>query len=180
MPQVSSIKRLPPEVKAAIDAALKSGRFTLDEILEQVRETFGSDIAPSRSALGRYKQGFDAIAKDLRESREIADVWAARLGDAPESDIGKVVQEILRTLSYRVGADMLSGETEVTAKELARLAKAMQYVEDAGRLSLAREKQVRQAATEAAAEEAKAAATAAGLSADKAEAIRRRVLKGQL
>lgn len=172
----SSIERLQPEVRSAIQALLKKGQLTLDEILEQIRVEFGQ--APSRSALGRYKKHFDEIAKDLRESREIAEVWAQQLGKTPDSDVGKVVLEVLKTLSYRVSADMMAAgaEDRPQPRELAQLAKAMQYIEDAGRLSLAREKQLRDAALEAAAEKVKEVGKKRGLSPQATEAIRREIL----
>ncbi|MDE2473221.1 MAG: DUF3486 family protein, partial [Bradyrhizobium sp.] len=133
---------------------------------------------PSRSALGRYKLHFDELAQDMRETREIADIWAQKFGDVPDSDIGKVVLEILRTLSYRVGADMMSGEGDLNAKAVAQLAKAMQYIEDAGRLSLAREQKVRQAALEEASKRVGEAAKARGLSDDAIAEIRARITMG--
>jgi Protein of unknown function (DUF3486). len=147
----STIVRLAAPVKAAIDAALKHDRLTLDELLDYLRTQYPDETLPSRSALGRYKQSFDELAANLRETREIADIWAAKLGDAPESDVGKVVLEILRTLSYRVGADLMQPGTDVDAKTVGQLAKAMQYIEDAGRLGLAREQAVQKAALEKAA-----------------------------
>ncbi len=164
MGRKSSIVRLAAPVKAAIDAALKDGKATLQEILEYLREEYPDEQLPSRSALGRYKQNFDELAKDLRETREIADIWAHKFGEMPDSDVGKVVLEILRTLSYRVGADMMSGEGDLNAKAVSQLAKAMQYIEDAGRLSLAREQKVRQAALEEASRRASEAAKEAGAS----------------
>jgi hypothetical protein len=176
VPRKSSIDRLPPKVKAAIQAQLKNGRLTLDEILDQIRVEFGDKVAPSRSALGRYKKNFDELAKDLRETREIADLWAHKFGEAPESDVGKVVLEILRTLSYRVGADLMNAGEDLDAKSVHQLAKAMQYIEDAGRLSLAREKQLRQAALEAAAEQVKTIGKKRGLSTSALDEIRRGIL----
>lgn len=179
MTRKSSIAQLAAPVKAAIDGALKDDKLTLDELLGYLREEYPQERLPSRTALGRYKQNFDELAKDLRESREIADVWAHKFGEMPESDIGKVVLEILRTLSYRVGADMMSGESDVSAKALSQLAKAMQYIEDAGRLSQAREEKVREAALKDASERAGEAAKAGGASEELIASLRRVVMGGQ-
>lgn len=172
----SSIVRLAAPVKAAIDGALKGGQLTLDEILDYLREEYPEERIPSRSSLGRYKLHFDELAKDLRETREIADIWAQKFGEMPDSDVGKVVLEILRTLSYRVGADMMNGEGDLNAKAVSQLAKAMQYIEDAGRLGLAREQKVRQAALEEAAKRAGDAGKARGLSEEAIAEIRRVVV----
>lgn len=145
MPRRSSIKGLPTPVKAAIDAAIKADRLSLDDILGLIHAQYGEHAAPSRSALGRYRKSVEEQMAAVRETREVADVWATRLGEAPESDIGKVVLEILRTLAYRSGADLLEGG-EVAVGDIAKLSRAMQYIEDAGRMSVAREQAVREAA----------------------------------
>jgi hypothetical protein len=178
MPRKSSIDRLPAPAKAAIQKLLKNNQHTLEQIVELIRKEFGE--APSRSALGRYKKNFDEIAKDLRESREIAEVWAQKLGSTPDSDVGKVVLEVLKTLSYRVSADMMAAGSEERPqpKELAQLAKAMQYIEDAGRLSLSREKELRAAVLQEAASRVEKAAKAKGMGKVQAAFWREEVLKG--
>lgn len=175
MPRPSTIRQLPQEVKKAVDGLLKEGLYSLDQILAEIRTQYGEQVAPSRSALGRYKKNFDELAKDLRETREIAGVWAQKFGSEPDSDIGKVVLEILRTLSYRVGADLLEGG-DIDAKAIAQLARAMNYIEDAGRLGLAREKELRAAALDAAATVATKVAKKKGVSTDTIELIRREIL----
>lgn len=180
MTRKSSVVRLAAPVKAAIDKALKGGELSLDEILDWLRGQYPETRLPSRSALGRYKQRFDEAVADMRETREIADIWAQKFGAMPDSDIGKVVLEILRTLSYRVGADMMSGEGDLNAKAVAQLAKAMQYIEDAGRLSLAREEKVRAAALEEASKRAGEAGKARGLSEEAIAEIRSRITMGAI
>lgn len=174
MARKSSIERLKPQIKSAIQSLLKENRLSLDEIIGQIRDEFGA--SPSRSALGRYKKNFDELGKQLRETREIADIWAQKFGNAPESDVGKVVLEMLRTLSFRVGADLMEPDGNLDAKSVSQLAKAMQYIEDAGRLSLAREKSLREAALQAAADKVQEVGKKRGLSGAAVEAIRREIL----
>ncbi|MEQ9132664.1 MAG: DUF3486 family protein [Salinisphaeraceae bacterium] len=175
----SSIKGLPPAVKTAIDQSISQDRLSLDQIIDRIRDEYGDEHAPSRSALHRYRQNVEQQMQAIREGREIADVWAQRLGDAPESDIGKVVLEILRTLAYKSGADLLDDEGNVAPKDLSHLARAMRYIEDAGRLSLQREKEVRQAALAEAAESAETVARSAGMSSSSAAELRRKILMGE-
>lgn len=176
MGRKSTIVRLAAPVKSAIDTACKDNRLTLDELLAYLREQYPQDALPSRSALGRYKHNFDEITKSMRETREIADIWAQRLGDAPESDIGKVVLEILRTLSYRVGADLMAPGADVDARTLGQLAKAMEYIENAGRMGLAREQALTKAAREVAATAALKVAKRKGVSIETQDLIRREIL----
>jgi hypothetical protein len=176
MPRKSSIERLPPVIKAAIAGMLKDNRLTLDEILEQIRAEFPDEPAPSRSALGRFKQNFEEMSKHLRESREIADMWVQKVGSDPNSDIGKLAIEFLRTAAYRVSSDMVEGG-EANTKELAQLARAMNYIENASRLSLKREQELTTAAKTAAAEAATKVAEKKGVSAETVEEIRRGILE---
>ncbi|HXG29259.1 MAG TPA: DUF3486 family protein [Nevskiales bacterium] len=173
--RISSIKRLPREVKAAIDGLLKEGRFSLDEILGEIRRQYGDAVAPSRSALGRYKKNFDEVSKHMQEAREIASIWTQKIGEQPESDIGKVAIEMLRTLAFQASQDAYSGE-RVSPRELNALALAMQRIEDAGRLSLARELALEKAALEKAAKAAATVAKKKGVSAETVELIRREIL----
>ena len=178
MGQKSSIDRLPEPVREAINAEINAGRATIDEILERVREEFGDEQAPSRSALGRYRKRFEEQVADIRESRELASIYADRLGKDPNSDVGKFTLEILRTLAYRAGADMLdfSKEGTLEPKQIAHLARMMKYIEDAGRLSTEREEKLRAAAREEAATAAQEAARGQGLSDEAASEIYNRIL----
>ncbi|MBE1425632.1 hypothetical protein H4684_002289 [Desulfomicrobium macestii] len=82
MPRVSTVKRLPPEIREEIHRLLESGQ-TLDSIVEHLRSMGVSEV--SRSALGRYKQNFERIVERVRRSREIADALVRRFGNADES-----------------------------------------------------------------------------------------------
>lgn len=145
----SSIQRLPLPVKKAIDDALKTGRYTLDEIRAAITGEFGAEAAPSRSALGRYSQRFEEVGKRLRESREVASVWAQQLGSAPEGDVGKVVMEMLRTLAFDATMALQEpgedGAVQLDPKSINTLALAMQRLEAAGKWNLERERAVREA-----------------------------------
>jgi hypothetical protein len=141
----STISRLPLPVRKAIDDALKTGKFTLDEILGSIREQFGDEIAPSRSALGRYSARFEEIGAKLRESREVAQVWAERLGKEPEGDVAKLVMELLRTLAFDLTLSLTEGEADVKAGDLNKLALVMQRLEAAGKWNIQREEQMRKA-----------------------------------
>lgn len=178
MGQKSSIDRLPEAVRTAIQDEINAGRLTLDEILDRIRDEFGDEHLPSRSALGRYRKRFEEQVADLKESRELASIYADRLGRDPNSDVGKFTLEILRTLAYRAGADMLdfSKEGTLEPKQMAHLARMMKYIEDAGRLSTEREAKLRAAAREQAAEAAQEVARGQGLPDDVVDQIYHQVL----
>lgn len=145
----SSIDRLDPKIKTRVDALLKQGNLTLDGILDQIRVAFPQAEPPSRSALGRYSQKFEEIGKRMRESREVARVWAERLGQEPEGDIGKLVMELLRTMAFDATLEMSEpgedGKVQLDPKAINALALAMQRLEAAGKWNLQREQAMRAA-----------------------------------
>jgi len=102
MPRPSSIDRLPPELRRLIGSLRDSG-VTIDEILAKLNE-LGAGV--SRSALGRHVKGLDELGERLRRSRDVADVLAKRLGDAPESKQARVNIELM----HSVIMDLFIGE----------------------------------------------------------------------
>ncbi|MGQ0700392.1 MAG: DUF3486 family protein [Panacagrimonas sp.] len=148
MPKKSSIATLDPAVRESVDQLLKLGRLTLDQVIDQLRAAFPGAEIPSRSALGRYSQRFDEIGKRMRESREVAKVWADRLGNEPQGDIGKLVMELLRTMAFDVTLEMQEpddeGKVQIDPKSINTLALAMQRLEAAGKWNLQREQAMRE------------------------------------
>ena len=144
MGRKSTIETLDPAVRESIHCLLKTGRFTLDDVLDQIRETFPGALVISRSALGRYSKRFEEVGKRLRESREVAKVWVDRLGNEPQGDIGKLVMEMLRTMAFDATLDLQEGDVELDPKAISTLALAMQRLESAGKWNLEREKAMRE------------------------------------
>ena len=142
----STISRLDPKIKAELDRLLKEDRHTIDQVVAHLRE-LGAEL--SRSAVGRYHQRFEEIGKRMRDSREVAKVWADRLGSEPQGDIGKMVMELLRTLAFDVSLAMTEpGEDgalpKLDPKAINTLALAMQRLEAAGKWNIQREQAMRE------------------------------------
>lgn len=85
MGRKSTVDRLPPEIKAYIQAALATGAQTLDELIADLRERFpaaaGTGELPSRSAVHRYGQKLDRRLAAIKASTEAARVIAEHAGD---------------------------------------------------------------------------------------------------
>ncbi len=95
MARISSIDKLPEEVRLEIGRLRQNGR-TIDEILSHLRKLDG--IAPvSRSALGRHLQGMEKLGERLRRSRAVAEALVRELGDAPESQAARMNIELMHT-----------------------------------------------------------------------------------
>jgi hypothetical protein len=143
----SSIAKLDPKIRAELDRILKDGRHTIDEIVAQLRP-LGAEV--SRSAVGRYHKRFEELGKRMRESREVAQVWADKLGNAPQGDVGKLVMELLRTLAFDATMELTEpgedGEKpQLNPKAINTLALAMQRLEAAGKWNIQREQAMREA-----------------------------------
>ena len=82
----SSIARLPPELREAVDAAIADGA-TIDEIADLIR---GEGGACSRSAVGRYTKNVrDLIRRSQQQETDRAiEMWVRALGERAEGRAG--------------------------------------------------------------------------------------------
>lgn len=140
MGRPSRLQRLPPEIRKACADLRENGR-TIDEILAHLRKLGVEDV--SRSAVGRWTQDLDAMAADLRHSREIAEVLGKRLEDAPESQLGRFNVEMLQAATFKLIRGVHSGEIELDAKELNFLASALKNMGQADRAQIDLRKVIR-------------------------------------
>ena len=150
----SSIARLPPTLREAVDAAIADGA-TIDEVTALIR---GEGGACSRSAVGRYTKNVRDLIRQQQETDRGIEAWVQALGDRPEGRAGLILIETLRTLTLSALADLSAREEPVSTAELARLALVLRRIEGTDKLRLQRE----QAAAKAAAKAAPGAGQAAG------------------
>lgn len=175
----SSISKLPPTIRAELDRLLREDRYTIDEVTAYLRD-MGAHV--SRSAIGRYHRRFEEIGKRMRESREVARVWADRLGREPDGDIGKIVMELLRTLAFDATMTLTEpgedGQAQIDPRAINTLALAMQRLEAAGKWNIQREQAMRAAVLAEAADRVEETARAQGMDGEQAKFWRERVLAG--
>lgn len=189
MGRVSSIKRLPPEIRERLDAWIRDESVTQTEAAERVNELLAElypDHPPvSRQAVNRYDLSMREIGERIQQARAVSEAWVAKLGSQPSGRIGFLVTETLKVLSLEVTQKLAGGELDAeslpaTIDQLNKLALAAQRLtrseaESERRERLIREEERRLAAEEAA-EAAGSAARSQGLSAETADAIRRKIL----
>lgn len=168
--QPSTVDLLPAGVRKQLQEMLDDPRVTqlqaterINDILEQLRAAGDPDaLNPacpekvSKSAVNRYDLQMREVGERLRQSREVADRWINKLGAAPQGQVGNLINEILRTLSFDVTLYMQEQELdEETAPAvvgmLKELALTTMRLEKAATLNVAREKEIRQQALEEAA-----------------------------
>jgi hypothetical protein len=176
MGRKSSITQLPDTVRAAVDGAIREGRATIDDIVAQVE---GMGATASRSAVGRYKQSMEECLANYRQAQEVAGVWVTQLSDNPQGDVGRLLMEMLKTISFQTLASMGRGEATAGPEELMLLASAIQKLESAAKTNTETRAKIRaeiQAEMARKAKDAAAAITAeakrGGLSDDTAARIR--------
>ena len=163
----SSVARLPPTLREAVDAAIADGA-TIDEITALIR---GEGGACSRSAVGRYVKNMRDLIRRQQETDRANEAWVRALGARTEGRAGLILIETLRTLTLSALADLSRREEPVSTEELARLALVLRRIEGTDKLRLGRER----AAAKAAAKDAPGAGQAPvrkGLSPEAVAAIR--------
>jgi hypothetical protein len=129
MGRKSTIDRLPAEVRTHIEQRLRENRLTLDELFADVRETFpGLSLAPSRSALGRYRMGFEEVMSTQRAMATAASALVAELGEDFDDKSGALLAQAVTTLATRAAFNQLESEQAEIGDvlDLARAAKAAQ------------------------------------------------------
>ena len=138
----SSIARLPPTLREAVDAAIADGA-TIDEITARIRAEGG---ACSRSAVGRYTKNVRDLIHQQQEADRANEAWVRAFGERTEGRAGLILIETLRTLTLSTMADLSQRETPPTPEELARLALVLRRIEGTDKLRLQRERAAAKAA----------------------------------
>ncbi|MFP7605185.1 DUF3486 family protein [Serratia quinivorans] len=177
----SKVDLLPDAIRDALHQMLRDKRHTQEEIREAInalidQHDLPDDMQLSRTGLNRYASRMEAIGSKIRASREMAEIWAAKLGSAPTSDVGKLLMEFVKTLAFETTMSLSEGDDPVAPKALGQLALVAQRIEAAQMVSHKREKEIRQAFAEEAAEAAEKVTKQAGLTAETAATIRREIL----
>lgn len=131
----SSINRLPPMVKAYIQKLLREDRMTLDDMLADIQSRFPNEKAPSRSALSRFKVGFEQLTVKARQHREQAEAFVGAFGEDSTDKTGALLVEAISTLAYQAAMGAHEKD-DVTTKEVAELARAAKNTMQARTLSM--------------------------------------------
>ena len=190
--QQSSIDLLPDGVRRQLQELLADRKVTQLEAVRRINDVLGlmkeaGELpvdAPeklSKSAVNRYFIDMDEAGRKLRESREVAEVWIGKLGAAPQGQVGNLVNEILRTLSFDMALMLQRGTVDAESAPavtgmLKDLALTMQRLENAANLNTAREKEIRKQERERLQDETiKAVDAAAGSGPMTAEALKAKI-----
>ena len=115
MPPVSSIEKLPREVREALDEWLRDPSITMKEAARRANdrlEELGSPQRVSRTAVNCYDLRMRRATEKLRQSREVAEAWIAKIGSAPDGKLGHLVIEMLRTVAFDLTLRIQQGDLD--------------------------------------------------------------------
>lgn len=118
MPPVSTIKRLPPEIRQAINEQLAQG-YTLDEVTAYVRE-MGVNV--SRSAIGRYNAHRVKLLEEVRRSEDIMDILVNSRASRSEQEIISKNISLLHTVLELATTSIMREKDSADPKETMMLA----------------------------------------------------------
>lgn len=180
-PQQSSIDRLPDEVREKLQELLRDPRVTQLDATRRINAVLDEDGHPervSKSAVNRYAVRMDEVGAKLRETREVAKMWIGKLGAEPQGEVGKLLNEMVRTLAFKVAmrASEADDDDPVDPDLLKSLAISVHRLEKAAGENVKLEAQIRKRALEEAAEVVGETAKAQGMDAAQAEFWRNKVL----
>lgn len=180
----SKIHLLPDDIRRELDAKLRDGRLTQQDVLDYINDLIDQSQLPSedkaelkisRSGLNRYATHLETIGKDIRELREVSNALVAQLGDKPAGDVSKMILEIGRTQLFKAMMQQSSAE-EMDIGLIKDAMLAAQRLEAAAMQSHKREKEIRLLFAEEAANAAEKVAKQQGLTADGVAALKREIL----
>jgi hypothetical protein len=177
--QQSSIDRLPEDIRDQLQELLRDPRVTqLDATasINAILEDEGHAERVSKSAVNRYALKMEEVGAKLRQAREISKMWIGKLGAAPQGEVGKLLNEMVRTLAFDAVVTMAEGETPIQPKMIKDLAIGIERLEKAASENVKREEEIRRRALEEAAAKVDKITKKGGLSADTITAIRAEIL----
>lgn len=179
--RLSTIDLLPeeawPHVRAALDALAKNRR-TQDQIRDELNTNLlalGLDPV-SRSAFNRRALALAKIGADIARTREMAAVFAEKLNDMPEGDVGMLINEMVKTLLYDLTEKASVEGIEVSAQMAKDVSLALYRLEQAGQISGRRRAEIAARAKAEVTEAVQSVAKKKGISQDTVNIIMQELL----
>ena len=141
MGRKSSIDKLQPVVRSHIERRLRENRLTLDELIEDLQQSFPGKEKPSRSAIGRYKVSFDEMTRRMREQQAMASLLVEELGENPDERAGALLVQSITTLTTHAAVAAQNDE-DIDIEDVRKLARAAKDVLQARKASLEERRQI--------------------------------------
>ena len=104
----SFMRKLTDQQRQFIYKMMEEDRFTLNEMMDEIRAEFPADCIPSRSALGREKKNFAAEAKEFREIAAASEVLVKEFGEDPDDKGGMLLAQAVQAVVTKRALDELT------------------------------------------------------------------------
>ncbi|MPW30472.1 DUF3486 family protein [Agarivorans sp. B2Z047] len=174
----SKVELLPQELRDRVNMMLRGGEMHQIEIVDAInqlieRKGLNDDLKLSKTGFNRYAKRMEKMGAQIKQARQVAEVWSAKLGEAPASDLGKLLQEFVRTMAFETSMHYMESDDPVPPKALGQLALVSQRIEAAAMASHKVEKELRATFAEEAAEAVEKIGNSRGLTADTVAEIKR-------
>lgn len=176
----SSIKSLPPALLEQLQGWLRDPAITQTEATERLNAVLVElgEKPRSKSAVNRYALQMQEIGAKIQQSREIADMWVAKFGNAPQGKVGILLNEVVRNLAFNTALQLSEDEEPPHPALLKDLAQAIEKLERASTINEKRQQEIERAALAKAAADVEATAKSQGLSDEAVELIKQKILGG--
>ncbi|EBC2853519.1 DUF3486 family protein [Salmonella enterica] len=157
--RVKKADLLPDSIRNPLLEMLREKRFTQVQVREEINRLIEEAGLPdemklSRGAVWRLASENEEVARDLRDLREQTKAMVAELGDKPTGDTTALILEMTRSLLFRklrAARRDLEDDSEIDIGLLKNTMLAIQRLESAAERSMKREKEIRAAYAEEAA-----------------------------
>lgn len=178
--RASKVDLLPPDIKTRLAMMLRDKMFSQAEILEEINDLIRDCGLPetallSKTGLNRYASKMEKMGAKIRESREMAEIWTKQIGEAPQSDVGKLLMEAVKTIAFDK-AMSLGQLDDVDPKVINQLALVANRIEQAQAINEERDRKIRKEVAQLAAETAEKVITKAGISKETAAQLKLEIL----
>ncbi|EBT2526721.1 DUF3486 family protein [Salmonella enterica] len=157
--RVKKADLLPDSIRKPLLEMLREKRLTQVQVREEINRLIEEAGLPdemklSRGAVWRLASENEEVARDLRDLREQTKAMVAELGDKPTGDTTTLILEMTRSLLFRklrAARRDLEDDGEIDIGLLKNIMLAVQRLESAAERSMKREKEIRAAYAEEAA-----------------------------
>ncbi len=151
--RASTIQTLPDDIKQTLDYMLADDAITQQDILKEINtmlDEAGVEKQISKSALNRYATRMETMGSRIRQAREVAEVWASKIGEKPTGEVSKVLIEMLRHMAFEMALDVDGklddeGNPVLNVDFIKDLALGVQRLELAADRTQKREQEIRKA-----------------------------------
>lgn len=155
--RASKVDLLPENVRKTLHEMLRDKAIPQARILEEINALIEDAGLPdemklSRSGLNRYATNVEQVGHNLRQMREMTSALTAELGDKPMGETTKLILEMARSQLFKAMMRQIENpESDVDIDLLKNAMLAAQRLESTAMSSHRREKEIRQAFAEEAA-----------------------------